>query len=164
MYNKLRSRAAFVKNRASSCRGCGQLFMCIAYSMAIQFHSSFSSAVNSLVFISLLVAFDITVLSSASLSLAAADSANFGPYLDVYPPVAGNIGDSDHQFSCVPSVNRSCPLYFALSMSFGGEYLSSGVIASIQYALDQINRDESLLPGYSLHYTLTDSQVSCRVI
>ena len=124
--------------------------------MATKFRSSSSSAENSLPLV-LLIAF--CVFSSASLQLAAADSANFGPYLDIYPPVEGDIRDNDHQFSCVPSPNKSCPLYIALSVSFGGEYLSSGVTASIQYALDQINNDSSLLPGYSLHYTVTDSQV-----
>ena len=124
-----------------------------------QFRSSSSSAVNSLPLV-LLIAFCVF---SASLQLAAADGANFGPYLDVYPPVEGDIRDNDHQFSCMPSPNKSCPLYIALSVSFGGEYLSSGVTASIQYALDQINNDTSLLPGYSLHYTVTDSQVLADV-
>ena len=30
---------------------------------------------------------------------------------------------------------------------------------SVGWSLDQINRDPTLLPGYQLHYTLTDSQV-----
>lgn len=80
------------------------------------------------------------------------------PYVEVYPPT----DTTQDQFSCVPSENRTCPLYVAVTVSFGGEYLSTGVIGSIQYALDQINNNSSLLPGYSLHYTLTDSQVSCK--
>lgn len=88
---------------------------------------------------------------------------NFGPYLEVYPSTAGHVYSSQEQLSCVPSENRRCPLYIALTVSFGGDYISSGVIASIQYALDQINEDSSLLPGYSLHYTLTDSQVDPSV-
>ena len=54
-------------------------------------------------------------------------------------------------------------LYFALMMSFGGDYRSSGTIPGVQVALDQINSDPTLLPGYQLHYTLTDSQVCVRL-
>ena len=50
-------------------------------------------------------------------------------------------------------------LYFALMMSFGGDFRTSGTIPGVQVALDQINSDPTLLPGYQLHYTLTDSQV-----
>ena len=68
-------------------------------------------------------------------------------YLDVYPPV----NDSD------PSAK---PLYFGLLQSFGTNFNGSGSIAGVRVALDLINSDATLLPGYSLHYTLTDSQVS----
>ena len=54
-------------------------------------------------------------------------------------------------------------LHFALMMSFGGDYRSSGTIPGVQVALDQINSDPTLLPGYQLHYTLTDSQVCVRL-
>ena len=54
-------------------------------------------------------------------------------------------------------------LYFALMMSFGGDFRSSGAIPGVQVALDQINSDPTLLPGYQLHYTLTDSQVCARL-
>ena len=99
-----------------------------------------------------------TLFLTPTVHEASAENANedFGPYLEVYPP----IDTTQDQLSCVPSDNVTCPLYVAVTMSFGGEYLSSGVIASIQYALDQINNDSSLLPGYSLHYTLADSRVS----
>ena len=53
-------------------------------------------------------------------------------------------------------------LYFALMMSFGGDFRSSGAIPGVQVALDQINSDPTLLPGYQLHYTLTDSQVCVK--
>ena len=103
-----------------------------------------------------------TLFLTLSLHTAGAESGNGNhwPYVEVYPPT----DTTQDQFSCVPSENRTCPLYVAVTVSFGGEYLSSGVIGSIQYALDQINNDSSLLPGYSLHYTLTDSQVSCKRI
>ena len=32
-------------------------------------------------------------------------------------------------------------------------------IAGVQAALDEINSRDDLLPGYTLHYTLTDSKV-----
>ena len=55
-------------------------------------------------------------------------------------------------------------LYFALMMSFGGDFQSSGAIPGVQVALDQINSDPTLLPGYQLHYTLTDSQVCAMCV
>ena len=89
------------------------------------------------------------------------NATGFGPYLEVYPPIPGGAPfDADEQFSCKPSENKTCPLYISLAMSFGKEYFNSGVVPAIQYALDQINAKASLLPGYSLHYTLTDSRVS----
>ena len=73
-------------------------------------------------------------------------------YLQIYPPV----NESDTR----------TPLYFALLQSFGGQYNGSGAVAGLQVALDRINSDPTLLPGYSLHYTLTDTQVrpACRSI
>ena len=65
-------------------------------------------------------------------------------YLHI-PPVDGN--------------DTRTPLYFALLQSFGGQYNGSGSVAGLQVELDRINSDPTLLPGYSLHYTLTDSQV-----
>ena len=67
------------------------------------------------------------------------------PYLQVYPPINETDGRT--------------PLYFALVLSFGGDYKSIGVLPGVQIALDYINSQPSILPGYSLHYTLTDSQV-----
>ena len=88
-------------------------------------------------------------------AIAATNNDDFGPYLEVYPPV----DLSQNQFDCVPETNRTCPLYIALTMPFGGEYFGGGVMPGVQFAIDQINADPDLLPGYSLHYTLTDSQV-----
>ena len=51
------------------------------------------------------------------------------------------------------------PLFFALITSFGGGFNSSHMIPGVQLALDRINQDPQILPGYTLHYTLTDSQV-----
>ena len=54
---------------------------------------------------------------------------------------------------------HSKPLVFGLIMSFGGNIDSSGVVPGVRVALDHINNDTNLLPGYSLHYALSDSQV-----
>ena len=51
------------------------------------------------------------------------------------------------------------PLVFGLIMSFGGNFDSSGAVPGVRVALDRINNDTSLLPGYTLHYALSDSQV-----
>ena len=66
-------------------------------------------------------------------------------YLQIYPPISEN--------------DTRTPLYFALLQSFGGLYNGSGSVAGLQVALDRINNDPNLLPGYTLHYTLTDTQV-----
>ena len=55
---------------------------------------------------------------------------------------------------------NTTPLYIGLMQSFGGTYDSSGSIPGVELALDTINRDETLLPGYTLHYVLRDSFVS----
>ena len=68
-------------------------------------------------------------------------------YQPVYPP------DEDN--------DTRVDLYLALIMSFGfgGTLNSSGTVPGIQIALDLINNQPNLLPGYKLHYTLMDSQV-----
>ena len=61
-----------------------------------------------------------------------------------------------------PPVNESdgrTPLYFALIQSFG-QYISIYSMVGLEVALDFINADETLLPGYSLHYVYTDVLVS----
>ena len=85
-------------------------------------------------------------------------SYDIGPYKHVYPPTNLSID----QFACVPNpaLNTTCPLFIDLIMSFGGAFTSSGVVPAIQVALDQINGSPDLLQGYTLHYTLQDSQVS----
>ncbi len=80
------------------------------------------------------------------------------PYLHVYPPTNTSID----QKRCEPDLaqNKTCPLHILLITSFGGSFISSGIIPAIQLALDQINARTDLLPGYSLHYNLLDSHVS----
>jgi hypothetical protein len=63
---------------------------------------------------------------------------------DPYPPE-----DSDSRV----------PLYFSLIQSFSGQYISSYSLPGLQLALDLINEDETLLPGYSLHFVITDTEV-----
>ena len=82
-------------------------------------------------------------------------SNNFGPYKQVYPEA----DLKQDPKNCSVSDNGTCPLYVALMMSFGGDYVSSGVIPGIQVAIDEINNDPSMLPGYSLHYTLMATRV-----
>ena len=86
---------------------------------------------------------------SISLLLILSLVSTVSGYLQIYPPVDGN--------------DTRTPLHFALLQSFGSEYNGSGSVAGLQVALDRINSDPTLLPGYSLHYTLTDSQVMHNV-
>ena len=69
-----------------------------------------------------------------------------------------------HYLSIYPNAselasNESTTLYFGLMLSLSGDDQSSGALAGVQAALDEINSRDDLLPGYSLHYTLTDSKV-----
>ena len=87
--------------------------------------------------------------------LSYASPRSFDPvndYLDVYPD------PNDSQI-----LQGRTPLYFSLIQSLGGPlslYDGSGSIAGVKVALDAINNDITLLPGYTLHYTFSDSKVS----
>ena len=73
-------------------------------------------------------------------------------YLEVYP---------DPRDPEVINDSRT-PLYFALIQSLGGpgsQLDGSGTLAGVKVALDGINNDSSLLPGYTLHYTFANSKV-----
>lgn len=75
-----------------------------------------------------------------------------GDYLEVYPDPTD------------PAILQGrTPLFFGLIQSLGGPfslYDGSGTVAGVKVALDRINNDTSILPGYTLHYTLSDSMVS----
>ena len=53
------------------------------------------------------------------------------------------------------------PLHVSLMLSFGGGFASVAAVPGVQIALDLINANPHLLPGYTLHYSLSDSQVYC---
>ena len=62
-----------------------------------------------------------------------------------------------------PPVNDSdepTPLYFSLIQSFSSQYVSAHSVVGLELALDFTNADETLLPGYSLHYVFTDAPIS----
>ena len=82
---------------------------------------------------------------------------DLGPYKEIYP--FADISQDQQSCSPDPARNVTCPLYVALMMSFGGNFESSGVIPGVQLAIEQINQNQSLLPGYTLHYILMDTQV-----
>ncbi len=86
----------------------------------------------------------------AALALVAGSEANDEQdgYLRVWP--------AESEFEGQGTI----PLYFGLCFSFGGSFDSSSGVPGVQVALNQINSDPYMLPGYTLHYTLTDSQVS----
>lgn len=74
------------------------------------------------------------------------------------------IEDVINNFTFYPRLeNKSdgrTPIVFGLIVSFGGSFNSSGAVPGVRVALDQINNSTNLLPGYSLHYALSDSQVA----
>ena len=87
--------------------------------------------------------------------IIAVSGDNFGPYKQVYPKA----DLQQDPRNCSVSDNGTCPLYIALMMAFGGDFVSSGAIPGIQVAIDEINNDSSMLPGYTLHYTLMATTV-----
>ena len=95
----------------------------------------------------------ILVLFSLPLSPSGLQGLTFDPddYLEVYPDPR----DDD-------MLQGRTPLYFSLIQSLGGplsQFDASGSVAGVKIALDRINNDSSLLPGYTLHYTFANSKV-----
>ena len=66
--------------------------------------------------------------------------------ITIYPPVHQN--------------DTNCHLYFGLIVSFGEEINTSSNVAGVRLALNKINSNRYLLQNYTLHYVLSDSQVS----
>ena len=82
----------------------------------------------------------------------------------VHPsPGSGGVLHDGEVFQVYPHLqdvpNGTTPLYFALMQSFSGGYVSAGGIPGLMVALDEINSNSNVLPGYSLHYTLSDNAV-----
>ena len=69
------------------------------------------------------------------------------------------IANNEHYPALPTEQSAKKALVFGLIMSFGGTLDSSGAVPGVRVALDRINNDTSLLPGYTLHYALSDSRV-----
>ncbi|CAI8023404.1 Gamma-aminobutyric acid type B receptor subunit 1 [Geodia barretti] len=78
------------------------------------------------------------------LSLLSSNAASPGLVDVIYPPVENG-------------PDARTPLYFSLIQSFSGQYISVYSLPGLHMALDFINQDNTLLPGYSLHYVFTDA-------
>lgn len=68
--------------------------------------------------------------------------------------------ENNQLYPVIPEGSANKALVFGLIMSFGGNIDSSGAVPGVRVALDRINNDSNLLPGYTLHYALSDSRVS----
>ena len=81
----------------------------------------------------------------------------------MHPSWAQQVLNNGEVFQVYPTLENApdgtTPLYFALMQSFSGGYRSSGGIPGLMVALDEINSNSTVLPGYSLHYTLSDNAV-----
>ena len=106
---------------------------------------------NSVVGYHFLLLATIVAVTAASMNTV----YNYGPYDHVYPYV----DITQNRSACVASENKTCPLYIALMISSGGDVDSRGVIPAVQMAIDQINSETNMLPGYSLHYILKTTKV-----
>ena len=96
----------------------------------------------------------LTVVLISSLSRPLAVSVSIPQ-----PPSDGS-GEIFHVYPDPAVSNESIPLYFALMQSFSGGYVSAGGLPGILVALDEINSNPYVLPGYTLHYTLNDNEVN----
>lgn len=84
-------------------------------------------------------------------------------YKEIYPALRdgeSEFSTSHHYCDQRNTSHGTCPLFIGFLISFGGTYKSNGGLPGVQIALDEINRDPNMLPGYTLHYTLKDSNVS----
>ncbi len=101
--------------------------------------------------------FSGVLLVSLLVSVHGVQSLSYDPadYLEVYPDPTD------------PEVLKGrTPLHFALIQSLGGplsQFDGSGSAVGVKVALDRINNDSSLLPGYTLHYTFEDSKVQLSI-
>ena len=52
--------------------------------------------------------------------------------------------------------------FYVVNISSKG-WSSKGVMPAVQMALDHVNRDQSILPGYTLHEDWRDSKVTIKI-
>ena len=71
--------------------------------------------------------------------------ANWSQDISVYPPVEND---------------TNCHLYFGLIVFSGEDINTLSNVAGVRLALNRINNNSNLLQNYTLHYVLSDSQVS----
>lgn len=102
----------------------------------------------------------VFTLCKAQENASAYVGLDLGPYLHIYPPAEIVRNPSN----CTPSDTVTCPLYIAVMMAVTGDLVTGGTLPGVQIALDQINDNPTILPGYKLHYLLTDSRVSIIII
>lgn len=63
------------------------------------------------------------------------------------------------------AASQTTQLYFMYVTSKSSVFNSSGTVAAVDMALETINADPNLLPGYQLNYPeLLDSEVSIRLV
>ena len=117
------------------------------------FSKMFSSRTPHFVLLLLLLIFQICPLRSEEDPICT-------PVGEESPPLCGG-----NVFQVYPNVtDGKTPLYFAFMQSFSGGYVSSGGIPAVMVALDEINNRSALLPGYSLHYALSDNAVRAQIM
>ena len=108
-------------------------------------------------FIVVLAGMQIALASNARSSSAEKDSISVKTVIP--SPASKPEGEIFHVYPDPAVSNESIPLYFALMQSFSGGYVSAGGLPGILVALDEINSNPYALPGYTLHYTLSDNEV-----
>ena len=72
--------------------------------------------------------------------------------MNLVQPSLGEVLNDGEVFQVYPNLedvqNGTTPLYFALMQSFSGGYVSAGGIPGLMVALDEINKNSTVLPGY----------------
>ena len=121
-------------------------------------YSSSSRSHNNLVVSAILIAALIHLMRAQETRYRAGYErySDFGVYKHVYPPF--NLSQSLED--CTPTENTTCPLFVGVMFSFSSVFNTSGAVLGVQIALDQINDNPNMLPGYKLHYAVLDSKVS----
>lgn len=87
---------------------------------------------------------------------------NFVMFLLLFGCINGKGADSNLLKHVYPAHidDNTTHIYVGLIASFGGDFNSSADVTGVRAAIDRINNDTSILKNYTLHYVLSDSQVS----